>query len=165
MPSKDQFIESRVEMEQILREETLGYLGLSVNDVPYVVPLNYAYLEGKIIFHCARQGKKLDVLRANPQVCFTVGRQYGEIVPHPQGAQCSADYDSVICFGEARIVEEIEERQRVLDVFNHRLQPAAEEISLEAASSCYAVEIKIVEMTGKQHKEGKNTLWGYRFSE
>ena len=55
MPPRD-FLVSRTEMERILREEAIGYLGLSVDGRPYVVPLNYCYLEGKILFHCALTG-------------------------------------------------------------------------------------------------------------
>ena len=164
MPSK-KFIESREEMERILREETMGYLGLSMDGLPYVVPLNYGYVEGKILFHCALTGKKLDYLKANPQVCFTVGRQYGKVVRHPQGALCHVDHDSVICYGVARIVENLEERRKVLDTFNHCLQPDAEEITLEAASKCCAVEIKITKMTGRQQQGLKRIYWRYSFEE
>ena len=56
----DEFIESREEMEAILREINFGFLGMSVDGAPYVVPLNHAYVDGKILFHCALEGKKLD---------------------------------------------------------------------------------------------------------
>ena len=161
--SSKQFDESREEMERILREETLGYLGLSMDGMPYVIPLNYGYVEGKILFHCALTGKKLEYLRANPQVCFTVGRQAGKIVRHPQGALCHVENDSVICYGKARIVEDVEERREILTMFNHCLQPDAEEIILAAAAKCYAVEITITEMTGRQQREKKHTYWRYRF--
>ena len=46
-----QFIESRQEMENILSEEVMGYLGLSMDGKPYVVPLNHGYIDGKILFH------------------------------------------------------------------------------------------------------------------
>ncbi len=162
MPSRE-FIESREEMERILREETVGYLGLSMDGKPYVVPLNYGYVEGKILFHCALTGKKLDYLEANPQVCFTVGRQSGQVRRHAEGDPCHVDNDSVICYGRARAIEDPEERKRVLDTFNHSFQPDAEGISLEAASKCYAVEIKITEMTGRQEREGERTYWRYSF--
>ena len=165
MQSVKKFIESHDEMERILREETLGYLGLSMNGNPYVVPLNYVYVEGNILFHCALTGKKLDYLKANPQVCFSVGRQWGEVVRHPQGAQCQADHDSVICYGVARIVENVEERRRILEIFNHYLQPEAGEITLEAASKCCAVEIKIGEMTGRQQRGQQRTYWRYSFND
>lgn len=164
MPPKN-FIESRVEMEKILHEETLGYLGLSLDDKPYVVPLNYVYAQGKIMFHCALAGKKLDYLKENPQVCFTVGRQSGKVVRHPQGAVCHIENDSVICYGKARIIHDMEERQEILNVFNRHLQPDAAEVSIEAASKCYAVEIKVNEMTGRQQREGKHLFWKYRFAE
>ena len=161
--SSKTFIASRAEMEQILRAETVGYLGLSAGGLPYVVPLNYAYIDGKILFHCTFSGKKLDMLRANPQVCFTVGRQAGPVERHPQGAGCHAAFDSVICYGTARIIEDLQERQQVLNVFCHALLPDAEEITREDALRCYAVEITISEMTGRQEREKECKYWQYRF--
>jgi nitroimidazol reductase NimA-like FMN-containing flavoprotein (pyridoxamine 5'-phosphate oxidase superfamily) len=163
MPSRE-FKESREEMEETLREETVGYLGLCMDGMPYVVPLNYAYVEGKILFHCALQGKKLDYLQANPQVCFTVGRQSGKVLRHPQGALCHVENDSVMCYGVARIVESVEERKEILTAFNRRLQPDAEEIALEDASKCCAVEITIVEMTGRRQRERELTYWKHSFA-
>jgi len=162
MPSR-KFLESREEMEKILREETLGFLGVCRSGESYVVPLNYAYADGRILFHCALTGKKLDFLRENPQVCFTVGRQSGAIVRHPQGASCRADHDSVICHGMARILEDVEERKKALDVFNRCLQPDAEGITPEAALKCLAVEIMVKEMTGRRWRTGKRAYWKYRF--
>ena len=62
------FIDSREEMEKILQEEEIGYLGLSLEGRPYVVPLNYSYGNGKIVFHCGLKGKKLDYLKSNPRM-------------------------------------------------------------------------------------------------
>ncbi len=59
-------------MEGILRGEKAGYLGLSIDGNPYVVPLNYGYVDGRIVFHCALTGRKLDGLLADPRVCLTV---------------------------------------------------------------------------------------------
>jgi nitroimidazol reductase NimA-like FMN-containing flavoprotein (pyridoxamine 5'-phosphate oxidase superfamily) len=157
------FIESRKEMEEILRGETLGFLGLAADAEPYVVPLTYVYAEGTIIFHCALEGRKLEFLRKNPKVCFTVGRQSGKTIRHPEGAVCSADHDSVICRGAARIIEDAEERRRLLNAFNRRLQPDAEAITPEAAAKCRAVEIRIEEMTGRRWRKGKREYWRHRF--
>ena len=64
----NEFIVSRVEMEAILRDSPIGFLGMALEGEPYVVPLNFAYVEGNLLFHCALEGKKLDVLAANPKV-------------------------------------------------------------------------------------------------
>jgi nitroimidazol reductase NimA-like FMN-containing flavoprotein (pyridoxamine 5'-phosphate oxidase superfamily) len=161
--SPKKFVESRDDMESILREESVGYLGMSMDGMPYVVPLNYSYVDGKVLFHCALAGKKLDYLRANPQVCFTVGRQSGSPIRHPQGALCHGETDSVMCYGVARIVENIEERREVLDAFNHCLQPDAPPITLEDASKCFAVEIRLTEMTGRRERGLERTRWHYSF--
>jgi uncharacterized protein len=158
-----EFVESRQEMETLLREETIGYLGLSTGDAPYVVPVNYWYVDGRILFHCALTGKKLDYLKANPRVCFTIGRQTGEIRRHAEGNPCHVDSDSVICAGRARIIEDLQERKGALDTFNRGFKPDADEISLEAAERCCAVEIKITEMTGRRERARKRTYWRHRF--
>ena len=163
MPKID-FIESRVEMEQILREESLGFLGMQLDGEPYVVPLNYSYDSGTILFHCSLSGKKLDHIRANPQVCFSVGRPTEEVRRHPEGEPCHIDSDSVICYGTARIIEDVEERARILNTFNHYYRPDAADITLESAEKCGAVEITISTMTGRQEREKKRTYWRHTFS-
>ena len=160
---EQEFIESREEMEKMLREEELGYLGLSLEGRPYVVPLNYHYAEGKIFFHCGFKGMKLDYIRSNPHVCFTVARQPGWVREHAGGNPCHVDSDSVICYGRAGVIEEIEDRKRALNAFNRRFRPEAEDIPLDRVTGCCVVEIKISEMTGRQERERKRTCWRYAF--
>jgi uncharacterized protein len=163
-----EFIESKREMEALLRQETLGYLGLAAGGRPYVVPLNYVYTEGTILFHCALTGKKLDDIRANSQVCFTVGHQTGRVREHAGQDPCQLDSDSVICTGRARIVSSdteaaIEERKLLLDIFSRRFDPDAAPISAKRAAKCGVVEIAIEEMTGRREREEGQTFWRHRF--
>ena len=157
------FIESREEMEKFLREEEIGYLGLSLDGNPYVVPLNYHYGDGKIFFHCGFRGKKFDYMKSNPQVCFTVARQPGWVREHAGGDPCHVDSDSVICYGKARVLEDIDERKIALNAFNRRFRPDAANIPQERVMNCCAVEIKVSEMTGRQEREKKRTYWRYTF--
>jgi nitroimidazol reductase NimA-like FMN-containing flavoprotein (pyridoxamine 5'-phosphate oxidase superfamily) len=158
-----EFVESRKEIEAILQEETIGFLGMCMDGQPYVVPLNYGYVGGRILFHGAFTGKKMDYLKANPQVCFAVGRQPGQVRRHGEGEPCNVDSDSVICIGRARVIEDLEERKRTLDEFNQCFRPDAAEISLEAAEGCCAVEVRIVEMTGRRERAEGCTYWRHRF--
>jgi nitroimidazol reductase NimA-like FMN-containing flavoprotein (pyridoxamine 5'-phosphate oxidase superfamily) len=150
-------------MEEFLAEETIGYLGLSAADEPYVVPLNYAYTDGKILFHCALEGKKLDIIRRNPRVCFTVARQTGEVRRHTKNDPCHVNSDSVICYGTARIIEEMEERTEVLNAFHGSYETDPRPIKTEVLRTCYAVEIAVSEMTGRREQGRKCTYWRYRF--
>jgi nitroimidazol reductase NimA-like FMN-containing flavoprotein (pyridoxamine 5'-phosphate oxidase superfamily) len=163
--AKRTFTHSLAEMEQLLRRETFGYLGLAMDGQPYVVPLNYAYAEGRILFHCALTGRKLDYLRANPRVCFTVGRQRGQVRQHDAQNPCDAgiDSDSVICYGTARLIEDLEERQAALNLFNRRFRADADDIPMERVERCGVVEIQVSEMTGRRELEQQRTYWRYTF--
>ena len=156
------FIESRQEMEQILAQEGLGFLGLTGPDGPYVVPLNYAYADGRIVFHCALKGRKLDCIRSHPAVCFCVARQSGKVKAH-FGTKCHVDNESVTCFGRARIVEEAREKERLLNAFNRRFQPDAPDVPAARIPGCAIVEIRVTEMTGRRERDRKVAFWRWRF--
>jgi len=160
-----EFRVSLEEMEEILREETVGYLGLSADGQPYVVPLNYAYVGRRILFHCGLTGKKLEYLKTNPRVCFTVGRQREEMRAHAERFPCFLDSHSVICVGRARVVEDLQERQRALTTFQRCYQPEAEEISPRRAEGCCTVEIEISEMTGRKVVAREYSYWRYVFDQ
>jgi nitroimidazol reductase NimA-like FMN-containing flavoprotein (pyridoxamine 5'-phosphate oxidase superfamily) len=153
--------EGLAQMEAILRMEKWGCLGLSMDGRPYVVPVNYAYVDGDILFHCALEGQKLDYIRANPNVCFTVARQTGQVRDHAGGNPCHLDSDSVICYGTAHIVEDPEERAKVLNAFNHAFVPDARDISTEGVLGCGAVRITIDRMTGRRERERGRSLWRF----
>ena len=82
---------------------------------------------------------------------------------HAGGNPCHVDSDSVICYGRARILEDLDERKAALNAFNRRFKSDAEDISDERAVKCCAVEIRITEMTGRQERERKRTCWRYTF--
>jgi len=163
MPPKKP-VRSRRKIEALLRGENLGVLGLSRGGQPYGVPLNYAYAKGTLLFHGSLTGRRLDYLRANPRVCFTVARQAGRIFRHPQGAACHVDNDSVVCFGRARILDDSEERRRALNVFNRCYQADAPEISEAVAARCCAIELRITEATARQQRGTEYSYWKWRFA-
>ena len=102
-------------------------------------------------------------IRANPNVCFTVARQSGELRQHVVGCTCEVDSDSVICTGTARIIEDVEERAAALNAFNRWFQPDADDIPVQRALKCAVVEITVSEMTGRREREQERALWRYTF--
>ncbi len=162
---KSAFVESRKEIEEILHHELYGFLGLSKDNEAYVVPVNFAYMDGKILIHCAHRGKKLDWIRTNPDVCFTVGWQTGEMRDHKYGTRCHMDANSVICYGRARIVEDIDERAELLNRFNLAFRPNPEHLDPKRARGCLIVEITISEMTGRWERNREVSAWRWRFGD
>lgn len=149
------------QMEQILREESVGYLGMTAYGELYVIPINYTYVDRRILFHCALTGRKLDMIRANPNVCFSVGRQHGEPTEHV-GRNCDAPFESVICWGTARVVDDLDERHAILQQFQQRYatpEKPRTELARERAAKCGAVQIVVTRMTGRAAQGKADARW------
>ena len=107
------------EIIKILDTAKLLHLGLCVDNEPYVVPMNYGYvLDGEkltVYLHGARQGKKLDMMRANPNVFFELDC---DIVPFEGDVACryGTSYESIMGSGLATIVEDMGEKIHGLEV-------------------------------------------------
>lgn len=99
-------IKDKSEVLKIIEECQTMRLGLcGQGGYPYVVPLSYGYKweDGilYIYFHCAKEGKKIDLLVQNNKVCLEVDalNSYAST-----GSSVTADYKSVIMFGVAEEV-------------------------------------------------------------
>lgn len=147
---------SDAEMKVILKEEDTGCLCMSRNDEPYAVPVSYLWREGEIIFHCAREGLKIDVLRVNPRVCFVVDRHPDRTKPHQLEGECNYRFESVLCFGTARVLDSAAERLEYLKTFQETfyerlgLDPDKNPVTIKSAESCGCVVIKVDRMTGRR---------------
>ena len=76
MRRKDRCVEDKKEILEIIKKCEVCYLAFQDEEYPYIVPLNFgvSVKEGtfELYFHCARVGKKLDLMRANPKVAFSM---------------------------------------------------------------------------------------------
>lgn len=102
------------ESEELLRRAPVGRLGLSLDDNPYVVPVNYVYHRGSIYFHGGRDGQKASYLTENPRVCFEVDEFLG-IKEAERPCECGARYRSVMVYGRFRAVEDRDEKVEALE--------------------------------------------------
>ena len=119
MTKRERQITDEAQIRQILDTAKVLHLGLSVNDEPYVVPMNYSYCleEGKLVLylHSALQGKKLDMLRSNPKVFFELDC---DRMPFEGKVPCQYGlvYSSVMGRGTARIIEDAEEKKEAMSI-------------------------------------------------
>ena len=153
MQRQEKEIRDRGEIESILEEAEIGRLGTCSGGEPYIVPLSFAYRDGRIVFHCARRGKKLDNIAKNPRVCFEVDE--GEAIPAEKPCNFSYRYRSVIAYGEARVSTDpkkmVEALMLLVDKYASRVMSnqITEETVLKYENLA-VVEITIDEMTGKK---------------
>jgi nitroimidazol reductase NimA-like FMN-containing flavoprotein (pyridoxamine 5'-phosphate oxidase superfamily) len=95
---------------EILINGSYGVLSTTGEDgFPYGVPVNYAYLDNGICFHCAREGHKLENIQFNEKVSFCVVSRSDILA-----VKFDTDYESVIAFGKASEVTEDSGREAVL---------------------------------------------------
>ncbi len=110
------------EMELLLERMPVGRLAVTTEDGPYVIAVNYLFLEGDIYFHSGQAGRKMEALRSDSRVCFLVD-DVGPQVMFEGGCGISQIYESVVCFGKAEVVEEPMEKMRILEKLVQKFAP------------------------------------------
>ena len=142
------------ECHRIVQAATSGVLAVLGDDgYPYAVPLSFAYAEGKLYFHVAKSGHKLDALRRNSKASFCIIEQ-DKIVPE----EYTTYFSSVIAFGTVRIIEGDTEKRRGLDLLADKYSPNETAESREAeigklTNALYVLEMDIEHLTGKEGRE------------
>lgn len=140
------------ESEEVLTSGQRGILAVhGENGYPYGLPVNYMYVDGKIYFRCAKAGHKMDAIRANYKVCFTV---LSEPVKNPgEWWNC---FTSVICFGRISEVMDEQKKDRLLRQIGAKYFPEGydlEEDMSKNARNALIMEITIDHMSGKHVRE------------
>ena len=138
----------------LLHSSRRGVLAVNGDDgYPYAIPINYLYDEEneKIIFHGAKAGHKVDALKKNDKICFTV---FGnEMVKEEAWAPF---LQSVVVFGRCHLVESQEEAIALVKKFAAKYYPNMDMVNEEAASSGRAVQMfekQIEHLSGKEIQE------------
>ncbi len=130
-----------------------GRLGTVGRDgYPMIKPLNFAYHDGRIYFHTAREGEKIDDIKRDSRVCFEVDLPIAYVRARNQPCEAEYLYRSVIIKGRARIVEEREEKLFALRCLMEKYQPGGDYGGFpdEKLAITGVVRIDIEEMTGKE---------------
>ena len=119
MTKRERQITDPEQIRHILDTAKVLHLGLAVDNEPYVVPMNYGYTEeeGKLVLylHSALKGKKLDMMRANPNVFFEIECDRMPFVGKLP-CQYGLVYSSIMGRGKARIIDDVEEKMKAMSV-------------------------------------------------
>ena len=160
MRRKDKEIASYTEVEELLSNTLVGRLGTCFNDIPYITPVNYIYDNNKIYFHSAYEGRKIENIRHNQQVCFEIDKVLSIIPGMRMPCGSTTEYKSVIVFGDIRVVVDIDEKTDALNKLIEKYAPEAPRLphSSDAADRTNVLVIYIKEITAKQSPIGKNVV-------
>ena len=146
---------SEEQIDTILTRGSAGTLAvLGDGGWPYAVPLSYVYHNGRLYFHCATSGHKLDAVRACDKASFCVIDK-NDVV----SAEFTTRYRSAIVFGRARIVEDPAERMDAMRALAAKYSPHESEdafrieMKVSGAASLCVLALDIEHKSGKQAKE------------
>ena len=140
--------------KDLIRSSRRGVLALNGDEgYPYAIPINYWYDEenNRIIFHGAKAGHKVDSLKKNDKICFTI---YGnETIKEESWAPY---LQSVVIFGKCHLIENKDDTISMLKKFALKYYPGEETVNKEIEFSGRGVqmfEIEIEHMSGKEVQE------------
>ena len=134
----------------ILQKSTAGTLALlGDNGYPYAVPISYVYADGKLYFHSALSGHKIDAIRNCDKASFCVIDK-DDVRPE----KYTTYFRSVIAFGRIHIIEDEQEKLETARLLGDRYNPNQEEAlqkELEKGlSRMLMIRFDIEHLTGKQ---------------
>jgi nitroimidazol reductase NimA-like FMN-containing flavoprotein (pyridoxamine 5'-phosphate oxidase superfamily) len=114
----DREITDRNEIIEIIEKADVCRLAFADGDIPYIVAMNYGIDADEpvtLYFHCANEGKKLDIMAKNNMVCFQVDIDH-ELVKAEQACGWGMKYRSVVGTGKAELVLHEAERVKALNL-------------------------------------------------
>lgn len=156
MRRADREITDRNEILAIVNRCEVCNVAFADGDMPYVVPMNFGILEREgaltLCFHCASEGKKLDVLRKNSNVAFAMSTKH--VLEWEESGKCTMRYESACGNGHMRIAGEEEKRAALESIMNHYRPGDATAMPLNVPKELFArttiLLLEVEELTGKR---------------
>lgn len=137
------------EIDAILQSAAVCRIAMCEGDRPYIVPVTFAVRNSRLYFHCAKSGKKIDMLKANASVCFEVDIP-GELVRGQTACVWGMKYRSVIGFGQAYFIEKAGEKKKALDLLMKKYSGKESFVYADGAlDKVLVVGVRIEKMSGK----------------
>jgi len=150
MRKANQEITDKSILEEILSNSKICRLGMIDNGLPYVLPFNFGFHENCIYIHSAPVGKKIDLMKENPVVCFEIEQQT-DIVEDEIACKWSTLYRSVVGYGNVEIITDFEEKNRGLEIImTQHGYKGKMEFEPKEVEFVVLLKLSISSMTGKQ---------------
>jgi uncharacterized protein len=158
MRRKDREISEQSGIINILQKCKVCRIAMIDNDKPYIVPLNYGFtMDGNILtlyFHCAREGRKVDILKINSYVCFEIDYE-GELFLIENPCNSGYYYESIIGYGNIEF--ETDDNiicEALTNIVKHQSGQFFE-FTPEKASNVYVLKLVTTVYSGKKKVKTK----------
>ncbi|MEG2084436.1 MAG: pyridoxamine 5'-phosphate oxidase family protein [Clostridia bacterium] len=156
MLKKEKQVTDLAEIADIIDNCEYCAIALIDGDKPYVIPMNFGYTleNGKLTlyFHCARFGKKLDLIKANANVAFEMSCN-NKLFTAKLACHYGYAFKSIVGSGKASILTDMTEKQSALKIFMKKYSSTNFVIAENMANAVAIFKIDVEQFTGKYNKE------------
>lgn len=144
-------ITEAAEIEAIIRKCPYCMVGITDPEGnPYVIPMNFGYQDGVIYLHLGAGGGKVKMVERHPRVCITFCEGHELVCRNPEVAcNYSMKSRSVVCRGDVRFVEDMNEKRRALDAIMKQYVSNEFKYNEPAVRNVVIWEVKVEKMTCK----------------
>ena len=153
MRRRDKEVQSRGEIDAIIRDCQVCRLALALENEPYIVPVSFGYDGASLFFHSAESGKKIEFLESNNRVCFEFDHNV-KLESDPKTAcKWTFFYESVIGYGTVSELTDPAEKTRGLDQIMLHYSGKQWEFNSSLMTRTRVWRIAIDTLTGKRAEE------------
>jgi nitroimidazol reductase NimA-like FMN-containing flavoprotein (pyridoxamine 5'-phosphate oxidase superfamily) len=149
MRRADKEITDRNIIDSVLRKSLVCRIAMYDGEMPYVVPLSFGYDGKNIYLHSAKDGRKIDILKRNPNLCFEFETEC-EVLPAERACSFTMRYRSVIGYGNACFLEDSEEKIAAMRIIMRHYTDKTFAFTEKDVENIAVIRIDIKEITGKQ---------------
>jgi nitroimidazol reductase NimA-like FMN-containing flavoprotein (pyridoxamine 5'-phosphate oxidase superfamily) len=153
MRKKEREITNISDIESIISRADVCHVAFAVDDTPYIVTMNFGYTGGDrqyLFFHCANEGRKLDMMRKNNYVCFEIDTDH-EVYTGKKECDWGMKYSSVVGYGRIFITTNEKERKEGMDhIMVHYGGRGNYSYDVKVLRQTTILRLEISEMTGKR---------------
>lgn len=150
MRRKDREITDRNEMEAIIKATNLLHMALVDGDMPFLVPVFYAFDGSSLYFHSAQSGSKIEILKRNNNVCFEISIDNG-FIESDEPCDFEARHRTVIGTGKASFVEDEADKIKALDLIVAHFTDKKFAYPKSNLDRTAVIRIEITSLKGKKH--------------
>ena len=154
MRRADREVTDYQQIQSIIEQAKVVHIGMLDNDRPYVVPMQYGFVfsDGTLTLyvHCAKEGRKLDILKKNPYVFIELETNVAIVSGGDIPCKYGSEYASVMGDGTAVIVEDVAEKIVGLQLMMKTQSGRDFEITEQMATSVTVLRIDVPCVTAKR---------------
>ena len=136
-------------LDALMRQAPTVFLSMQDESGPYVVPLTFGWDGESLWLHSALEGKKVDLLKKNPEVGFALVAEQ-ELVPGEPACRWTMRYRSVMGKGVADFITDPDQKMKGLECLMSKFTPGPYHFDEKALSHTLVIRVRVTELTGKQ---------------